>query len=96
MERFFGGPVIPVLLRLVVLCVVVGVVLSVLGIHPVDLWDDFLATVERVWQLGADILDWSLSYFLLGAVIVVPIWLFIRLWSVMTRSKSDSHSPPKE
>ncbi|MGA8359228.1 MAG: DUF6460 domain-containing protein, partial [Xanthobacteraceae bacterium] len=35
--------------------------------------------IERVWNMGFDAVRWLWRYFLLGAVIVVPIWLLVRL-----------------
>ena len=36
--RFFGGPPLMVILRLVLLCILVGVVLRVLGLDPFNIW----------------------------------------------------------
>ena len=85
MERFFGGPVLPTLIRLAIICVIVGFLLAIFGIQPVDLWNDVLATISQVWQLSANIADWGLGYLILGAIIVIPIWLLIRLWAMLTR-----------
>jgi hypothetical protein len=42
-----------------------------------------LRSVERllrsIWDMGFDAIWWLWRYFLLGAVIVIPIWLIIRL-----------------
>jgi hypothetical protein len=87
MNNIFGGPVLPTLFKLAVASVVVGVLLAFFGIRPVDLWSDFLDTVGRIWHMGFDAIDWSVRYFLLGAVVVVPIWLFVRLWTVLVEKK---------
>ena len=83
MSNFFGGPIISVLLKLVIASVGVGIVLAVFGIEPWQLWEDFLGTVRRIWDLGFDVVDWSVKYFLLGAIIVIPLWLFVRLWVLL-------------
>jgi hypothetical protein len=36
--------------------------------------------VERVWNLGFDAINGLWRYFLLGAVVVVPIWLLSRVF----------------
>ena len=87
MNRLFGGPVLPTLIKLAIASIVVGVLLAFFGIRPMDLWTDFLDTVSRIWQMGFGAIDWSLRYFLLGAVVVVPIWLAVRLWDVLMESK---------
>jgi type IV secretory pathway VirB3-like protein len=35
--------------------------------------------VRAVWDMGFDAIVWLWRYFLLGALIVVPIWLVLRL-----------------
>jgi hypothetical protein len=78
-SRFLGGPPISVAVRLVLLCVLVGVILSVLGFDPWNIWRSLQNLVRTIWDMGFDAI-WSLwRYFLLGAVIVVPIWLIVRL-----------------
>ncbi|MDZ4380690.1 MAG: DUF6460 domain-containing protein [Parvibaculum sp.] len=83
MDRLFGGPVLPTLFKLAIASIAVGVVLAVFGIKPIDLWRDFLDTLGRIWEMGFDAIDWSLQYLLLGAVVVIPIFVAVRLWSVL-------------
>jgi hypothetical protein len=78
-NRFFGGPPLSVILRIVLLSVLVGVILSALGLDPRDIWNSVVNLIMRVWNMGWDAIVWAWRYFLLGAVIVVPIWLVIRL-----------------
>jgi hypothetical protein len=35
--------------------------------------------VLRIWDMGFEAIAWLWRYFLLGAVIVVPVWLIVRL-----------------
>ena len=37
------------------------------------------ALIRDVWDMGFDAVRWLWRYFLLGAVIVIPIWLILRL-----------------
>jgi hypothetical protein len=73
-------------LQLVVWSIVVGVVLSALGITPFNLFERLGLIAARIYDLGFGAVHWIVQYFLLGAVIVVPIWLVIRL----VRGRSDS------
>jgi hypothetical protein len=84
MDKLLGGPVIPTLFKLLVASIVVGILLAFFGIQPVDLWRNFLDTVVRIWHMGFDAIDWSVRYILLGAVVVVPIWVALRLWAYLT------------
>lgn len=83
MDRFFGGPVLPTIFKLAIASIAVGVVLAVFGIKPIDLWRDFIDTLARIWEMGFDAIDWSLQYLLLGAVVVIPIFVAVRLWSML-------------
>lgn len=78
-SRFFGGPPLSVALRIVLLSILVGVILSALGLDPRDIWHSIIDLILRVWNMGWDAVVWLWRYFLLGAVIVVPIWVLIRL-----------------
>ena len=78
-SRFFGGPPVWVALRLVLLSVLVGVILSALGLDPLNIWRSLERLVRAVWDMGFDAVRWLWGYFLLGAVLVVPIWFIVRL-----------------
>jgi hypothetical protein len=84
--RFFGGSPVRVLAQLVVLSLVVGIVLSALGVSPFDIVNGLQRLIERVWYAGFDTLIWAWRYFLLGAVVVFPLWLLMRLVRVNRRS----------
>jgi hypothetical protein len=78
-NRFFGGPPLSVLARLVLLSVLVGVVLSAVGLDPMNIMHSIERLIRDVWDMGFDAVRWLWRYFLLGAVLVVPIWLLVRL-----------------
>jgi hypothetical protein len=86
MERFFGGNPALVLVRLVILSLIVGVVLAALGFSPFDIIDSLRRLVARIYDMGFAAVEKALRYFLLGAVIVFPVWLVMRLLKVMGRS----------
>jgi uncharacterized membrane protein YoaK (UPF0700 family) len=68
-----------VLLRLVFLSFVVGVVLAALGLEPADLLRNLVEFVRGIWNLGFEAIERAWQYFLLGAVVVIPIWLIMRV-----------------
>src|ERR1700728_3148779 len=78
-RRFLGGPPLAVVGRLVLLSILVGVILAAIGLDPWNIIESVRALIIHVWDMGYDILRWLWRYFLLGAVIVVPIWLLVRL-----------------
>jgi uncharacterized protein DUF6460 len=78
-NRFFGGPPLSVAIRIILLSVLVGVILSAIGLDPRDIWRSIERLVRSIWDMGFDAFVWLWRYFLLGAVIVIPIWLVVRL-----------------
>jgi uncharacterized protein DUF6460 len=78
-QRFFGGPPLAVVGRLILLSILVGVILAAIGLDPWNILESVRRLIERVWNMGFDAVRWLWRYFLLGAVIVVPIWLLVRL-----------------
>ncbi len=82
LNRFFGGPPLSVIFRLVLLSILIGVILQVLGLDPWNILESLRRLVLRVWDMGFDALRWLWRYLLLGAVVVVPIWLIVRLMRV--------------
>jgi Domain of unknown function (DUF6460) len=81
-NRFFGGPPLSVIFRLILLSILIGVILQVLGLDPWNIIDSLRRLVLRVWDMGFDAVRWLWRYLLLGAVVVVPIWLIVRLTRV--------------
>jgi len=78
-NRFLGGSPLTVLARLVLLSIVVGVILSAAGLDPWNILHSIEKLIRQVWDMGFDAVRWLWRYFLLGAVLVVPIWLLVRL-----------------
>lgn len=79
LTRFFGGSPAMVLVRLVVLSIVVGVILASLGLDPRNLLQSLTDLVRNLFDYGFDTIESLWRYFLLGAVIVVPLWLLLRI-----------------
>jgi Family of unknown function (DUF6460) len=77
--RIFGGSPLAVIARLILVCILVGVILSVLGLDPFDIIHSVERLVRTIWNMGFDAVRWLWRYFLLGAVIVIPIWLIMRV-----------------
>jgi hypothetical protein len=79
-NRFLGGPPLAVLGKLILLSILIGVVLSALGLDPLNIFSSLQRLIRDVWNMGFDAIRWLWQYFLLGAVIVIPIWLLSRLF----------------
>ena len=83
--RFFGGSPGRVLMQLVVISFVVGIVLNALGVSPFDIVNGLKELAFRIYSMGFGTIEWAFRYFLLGAVIVFPVWLLMRLLRVGRR-----------
>ena len=79
MSRVLGGSPAAVLGRLILASILVGVILSALGLDPFDIIRSLERLAQHMWAMGFDAFRWLWRYFLLGAVIVIPIWLIMRL-----------------
>ena len=91
--QIFGGSPLEVLRRLILVSILVGVVLSVLGLDPFDIVRSIERLIRSVWEMGFDALRWLWRYFLLGAVIVIPIWFVMRIGKVSQEKQSKTSSP---
>lgn len=89
-DQFFGGNPVGVLIRLALLSIIVGVVMAALDIRPDNILDFLDRTLQRIWDMGFGSLEWLLKHLLLGAVVVVPIWLIARLIGMTRRSGKES------
>jgi hypothetical protein len=79
MTKVFGGSPLAVLVRLALVSILVGVVLAALGLDPFDIIHSIERLIRSIWNMGWDAVRWLWRYFLLGAVIVIPIWIITRL-----------------
>lgn len=53
------------------------------GFNPANLYDAFLRLWDWISSLGLDAVKRVLRYLLLGAIIVVPLWLLSRVFSYL-------------
>lgn len=78
-RRFLGGSPGGVLLKLVGLSFVVGLVFAWFGYTPADVLYMLTFWIDRLPRIGWDAVVSIGQYLLLGAMIVVPIWLLVRI-----------------
>ncbi|MFA5899660.1 MAG: DUF6460 domain-containing protein [Hyphomicrobium sp.] len=90
-NTFLGGSVLGVIVRLIILSIVVGVVLSALGITPENFFYQINVLLRRIYDLGFGAIESVLGYLILGAMVVVPIWFISRL---LKASRGPDVPPP--
>ncbi len=86
LTRLIGGSPGRVAIQLVAMSFIVGIILSVLGVSPYDILDGLERLAMRIYNMGFGTVEWIFRYFLLGAVIVIPVWLIMRLFKAGRRS----------
>lgn len=85
MNQFLGDTPLRVAVRLLALSFIVGLVLSVIGLHPFEIIQWIERLVRRIYEMGFDVIREAFNYLILGAIIVVPIFLIMRLMKVSNR-----------
>jgi len=85
MPRNIGGTII----KLLVLSLIVGMLLKFLNVNPENLLSSLGGFFEWLVQISAGLIDWGLGYVLIGAAVVVPIYVVIVLLRV-ARGKSGN------
>jgi len=81
LTRFLGDSPLRILLKLVVVSFLVGLVMSAFGWSPLDVVYGIRDVFLDLWHMGFHAFDRFLGYILLGAAIVIPAFLVIRLLS---------------
>ncbi|MEN3792755.1 DUF6460 domain-containing protein [Fulvimarina sp. MAC3] len=86
-ERFLGGSPLGVGIRLILMSIFVGLLLSWFEISPRSVVNWFVDTFNRVVNVAFGSIDNVITYFLLGAVIVVPIFIVMRIMKMGGRGR---------
>lgn len=67
------------LMKFALASVAVGAALSAFDITAADVLTDMGVTPERIQSLISETFTWALPHFILGAMVIVPIWVVIFL-----------------
>ena len=81
LTRFLGDTPLRVLAKLVVVSFIVGLVMSAFGWSPLDVIDGIREFFVDIWNMGFSALERFFGYFLLGAAVVVPAFIVLRILS---------------
>lgn len=79
LNRFLGDTPLRVALKLVVVSFLVGIVMATFGWSPWDVVEHIADFVSGLWYMGFDALYGFWQYFLLGAAVVVPVFIVLRI-----------------
>jgi|TARA_R110000824_G_scaffold118960_18_gene272504 hypothetical protein len=67
------------LIKFILVAVFVGAVLNEFNISTNEVLADVGLTPSHIMQILRDGIDWALPHFILGALVLIPIWLIIFL-----------------
>ena len=73
------------IIRLLLLCLIVGLLLAYFNINPSYILTDTAGTVHAIAVLALEFFRWAKPYVMLGAVIVIPIALLLLLLRLVRR-----------
>lgn len=80
-NRFLGDSPLRVLVKLLVVSIIVGFVMAVFGWTPYGILDTVKDFILDIWHSGFAALGRVGDYLLLGAAVVVPVFLILRILS---------------
>lgn len=75
--------VVSTIIKLAVASVVVGFVMSYLDLTPRQAFEGMGEAAVEVFEMGSSVFEWGFSYLLLGAAVVIPIWLIAMGWKML-------------
>jgi hypothetical protein len=80
-ERFLGDSPFRVFLKLLVLSFIVGIVMAAFDWTPWDIYYGVRDFVVRIWDMGFAALGRFGEYILIGAAVVIPVFIVLRILS---------------
>lgn len=79
LSRLLGDTPGRTIVKLLILSVVVGFVMSMMGLSPWDLVRIVDNTIREIWNSGFRALGRVGEYLLVGAMIVIPVFILMRI-----------------
>ncbi|MEZ2131130.1 MULTISPECIES: DUF6460 domain-containing protein [unclassified Sinorhizobium] len=80
-NRFLGDSIGRTVVKLLVVSLIVGFVMTIFGWAPLDLIYGIRHFVLDLWHRGFAALGHIGDYLLLGATVVIPVFIVLRLFS---------------
>ena len=80
-NRFLGDTPARTIIKLIVVSLIVGFVMSIFGLDPMDLVDGIRFFFLDLWYTGFEALGKVGQYLVIGATVVVPLFIVLRLFA---------------
>ncbi len=71
--------------KLLIACLIVGLILSWLDVEPSGILDWMFGAAQTAARMAADFVGWAGSYIILGACLVLPVWLVMTVVRVLRK-----------
>ncbi len=72
--------VVSTIIKLAVVSLVIGMVVSFFNVSPRRILEAMGSSAQEIVAVLLSMFEWAFSYILVGAVVVVPIWLIMVAW----------------
>ncbi len=72
-------------IKLLIASLVVGLVMAMVNVTPLSLIQNLGDNFEAMFSAFVNAASWAITYIIMGAVIVVPIWLLFRLMGAKSK-----------
>ena len=82
--------VLSTIVKLAIISLLVGFALVFFGIEPTDLVKGLGSTVVKIYELVLGFMRDAMKYVLIGAVVVIPIWLVFYLIGLAKKKRGGS------
>jgi hypothetical protein len=83
--NFLGDTPLRTAVKLAVMSLVVGVIMASLNFTPLEVWYAFRDFLQWLYELGYEAFGRIGIYFLYGAMVVLPVFVVMRLFSAGRR-----------
>jgi len=83
MAKINSNTIVSTIVKVLIVSLLVGFALTLFDITPKQLLANLGGTVQSIFEVGVSMVEWAVPYILLGAVVVVPIWIVVKLWGVV-------------
>lgn len=80
-----GNGLLGKIIKLVLVCLVVGYVIQFFEITPEKVLENFGETVAAIFTMGQRLVNWASDYIVTGAIIVLPIVGIVYVFNYVNR-----------
>lgn len=85
LDQFLGDSLGRTIIKLLVISFIVGVVMAAMNWSPFDIFYGIRDFIIRIWQQGFAALGRFGEYLVLGAAVVVPLFIILRVLNYRKR-----------